>query len=268
MKGVTFVGLIIAVFLLPSVARPATATIGAVKDNTIFQSNAGNSAGGSAGVFSGSNGQGSPRRGLIAFDVAGNVPAGSIITGAELTLYLGNAANTNVQSIGLHKLTKDWGEGAAGSSSLTIGGSGAGFPASSGDATWDDAEYDSVSWSSPGATGDFNTVASATASVGGPTDTPFTWSSTAALVDDVQSWLDDPASNFGWALINENEAANQTVKAFYSREATQNSSGVSNSLDPAWRPRLTITYQSIAVPEPSVWLLTAVGPLAFFLKRR
>jgi hypothetical protein len=248
MKCFNFAASVLAVLLLPHVARPITVTIGAIKDNTIFQSNSNNSAGGFAGIFSGANGQGSPRRGLIAFDIAGNVPGGSVITAAQLTLYLGNSPNNDAQMIGLYKLTRDWGEGTAGSSSLSIGGGGSGFAASPGDATWSDAMLGSVPWTGLGAAGDFNMVASATAPVTGPIDTPFTWTSTVALVDDVQSWLDDDATNFGWALVNANEAASQSVKAFYSREATQDSSGVPNSLDPAWRPSLTVTYESPIVP--------------------
>ncbi|HEX5471125.1 MAG TPA: DNRLRE domain-containing protein [Lacipirellulaceae bacterium] len=248
MKPVYLVASLLVVLLVPQVARPITVTIGAMKDNTIFQSNSNNSAGGSAGIFSGANGQSSTRRGLIAFDIAGNVPAGSVITGAQLSLYLGNAPNSNVQTIGLYKLTKNWGEGTAGSSIATVGGSGAGFPASPGDATWSDAEFGSVPWSSPGGTGDFDPVASATAFVGGPVDTQFTWTSTTALIDDVQSWLDDSATNFGWVLVNANESTNQSVKAFYSREATQDSSGVPNSLDPSWRPSLAVTYETPTSP--------------------
>ena len=37
-------------------------------------------------------------------------------------------------------------------------------------------------------------------------DNLYTWLSTPALVSDVQSWLNNPATNFGWALINANEA--------------------------------------------------------------
>ena len=248
MNRFNYAASVLVVLLAPLVARPTTVTIGATKDNTIFQSNSNNSAGGFAGIFSGTNGQGSPRRGLIAFDIAGNVPSGSVITSAQLTLYLGNSPNSNAQTIGLYTLTKDWGEGTAGSSSLNIGGGGGGFAASPGDATWSDATLGSVPWTGLGATGDCNTVASATASVTGPIDTPFTWSSTAALVDDVQNWLDDDATNFGWALVNANEATGQSVKAFYSREATQDSSGAPNSLDPAWRPSLMVTYESTASP--------------------
>ncbi|MGH7613747.1 MAG: hypothetical protein ACREMW_06870 [Gemmatimonadales bacterium] len=44
------------------------------------------------------------------------------------------------------------------------------------------------------------------------------WGSTAQLVADVQGWLADPASNFGWILIGD-ESATATAKQFDSRES-------------------------------------------------
>jgi hypothetical protein len=241
--------LAVAGFAITSDLAAATATIGAAKDNSIFESNPGNSGGGSAGIFSGTNGMGAPSRGLLQFDVAGNVPTGAIISSVELTLYLGRSPNANSHQIGLHKLNRDWGEGTAGSSNPSIMMSGMGYPASEGDATWSDAMFGIAAWSNTGAAGDFDPVASATTTVSGTVDSPFSWSSTIALVADVQGWLDAPANNFGWALINADEATTRSQKAFYSREATQNSSEVPNSLDPAWRPKLTITYNMPAAPS-------------------
>jgi hypothetical protein len=140
-----------------------------------------------------------------------------------------------------------------------------GFTASAGDATWADAKSGSVPWLNLGATGDFAPAASASTTVSGPVDTPWLWASTPELVSDVQSWLDTPGTNFGWALVNANEGTGGTGKAFYSRSATQNSSGVANSLDPNWRPTLTITY----VPEPtSAGCLLFAGLLALMHRRR
>ena len=122
----------------------------------------------------------------------------------------------------------------------------------------------SAPWSNPGGTGDFDPSPSASLTVGGPDDMPHTWLSTAALVSDVQSWLDNSTANFGWALVN-NEATTQTQKIFYSRSATRNSSGVPNSLDPSWHPTLTVTY----VPEPGTALLVVVSlPLLITARKR
>ena len=83
---------LVALALISPTAWSASTTIGAGKDNSIYQSAVNNSAGGAAGIFSGTNGNGSPRRGLLAFDIAANVPAGATITGAQLSMYLGNTA--------------------------------------------------------------------------------------------------------------------------------------------------------------------------------
>jgi hypothetical protein len=258
-------GFLIASTFIPTAAWSAVTSIVASKDNSIFQSAVSNSAGGSAGIFSGANANGSPRRGLIAFDVAGNVPPGSLIIGTQLTLYLGNAGGSALpQPIGIHRLTADWGEGTAGSSTPTVGGSGNGFAASTGDATWNQRFFGSTNWSNPGATGDFVTAPSATTIVGNTLDTAHHWFPLSTTMrNDVQGWLDNPSSNFGWALINANETTGGSVRAFYSRSATQNSTG--GTLNPAFRPTLTITY----VPEPSTALLLLLaGPLAIARRQR
>jgi hypothetical protein len=105
-----------------------------------------------------------------------------------------------------------------------------------------------IPWSGLGAQGDFHTVASATAAVGDTLEAPFTWESTSAIVADVQRWLDAPATNFGWALINAQEGTIRSQKVFYSNEATQDSSRVPDSLNPAWRPTLTVTYEASSLP--------------------
>lgn len=249
--------------LIPATAESATKTINASKDNTIYQNPASNSAGGAAGIFSGTNGSSSPRRGLIAFDIAANLPSGATITAAQLTMYLGNAPNSNNQTIGLHRLGMNWGEGTAGNSTPAVGGGGSGFAAGAGDATWNTPTFGSGAWTNPGATGNFNPTASASTVVNGPIETGFTWLSTPALVGDVQTWLNNPATNFGWAIVNANEASGSTVKAFYSRSATQNGSG--GPLDPAFRPALTITF----IPEPNTVVLFLLAvPLAIWRGRQ
>src|SRR3954465_12766424 len=174
MTHVRYIALAFALAAAQS-SYPATVSLTPSKDNSIFQSGATDSAGGSPGIHVGANSQGSPRRGLIAFDVAPAIPPGSTITAVQLRMYLGSTSNANAVSIGLHKLSKDWGEGNAGASSLNLTGTGNGFPASDGDATWRDAMLGSVAWSSPGADGDFNPVPSATAVVSGAIDLPQTW---------------------------------------------------------------------------------------------
>jgi hypothetical protein len=249
-------------FVISNIIHAKNATIPASRDNSIFENAPNNSGGGMAGVFAGTNSTASKRRGLIAFDVAASIPAGSTITGADLRLYLALSPNTNSQTIGLHRLSVDWGEGTAGSSTPTVGGLGNGAPAAVGDATWNARYFGSNLWSNPGAIGDFNAIASASAIVDGPLDSPHTWASTAALVNDVQSWLNSPGTNFGWALVNANEVNAQTFKAFYSRSATLNSQN--NPLDPSFRPALIVSY----IPEPTAAVLAMLAAALLLAARR
>jgi hypothetical protein len=243
-----------ALALIPSTANAASVSILPTKDNTIFENVPNNSGGGAAGIFSGNNNTPSKRRGLIAFDVAGSVPAGSVIIGVELSMYLANAPNTNNQTIGLHRMLLNWSENSADTSSPAIAGAGNGVAALAGDATWNENFFGTSTWPTAGATGSFQASASGTAAVGGPIDNQHKWLSTTGLVSDVQGWLDSPATNSGWAIVNANETSVATFKAFYSKEATLNNGGTgtgATAIDPAWRPTLTITY----VPEPAALTL-------------
>lgn len=257
--------ILIALLLVPANAWAATVTLSPSKDNTIFESPSSNSGGGAAGIFVGTNNGPSKRRGLIAFDVASSVPAGSTITGVELSMYLANSPNTNNQTIGLHRLNLDWGENQNDTTSAAVNGAGNGVAAVAPDATWIDNFFGTSSWPTPGATGSFNAVASGTAVIGGAIDNQHKWLSTLGLVGDVQSWLNNPATNFGWALVNANESSTQTFKAFYSQQAKLNAGGTGSTINPAWKPLLTITF----IPEPSTTLLSLVAlTLAACIRRQ
>ena len=184
----------------------STITIGPSKDNTLYESAGGLlSNGAGQHIFSGkTNRSGLDRRGVIAFDIVGNLPNGAIITSVDLTLNLSKttAAGETVQ---LRRLLADWGEGASDASANEGGGTGA----ASGDATWIHTRFDSETWQTPG--GDFSTAASASTTVVGAGK--YAWDSTNTMVTDVQGWLDDPSTNFGWLLLG-NEDESQTAKRF------------------------------------------------------
>ncbi len=65
------------------------------------------------------------RRALLAFDISANVPAGSTIDSATLTLTLNNVGPGVNNNMPLYRLTENWGEG-------TSNGSGGGAPATPG----------------------------------------------------------------------------------------------------------------------------------------
>ena len=198
--------------LTPTPTSPPAAesvTLPSSKDNTLYEDAGGAlSNGGGDFFFAGKNGQGATRRGVIAFDVAAAVPGGSIVTSASLILNMSRTSGGG-GSVSLHRLLADWGEG----NSNAGGNEGRGGPASPGDATWIHSSFDSEVWATPG--GDFKTEASAATNVSGIGG--YTWESTLDLVGDVQAWLDDPGTNFGW-LIMGNESRTTTAKRFDSRE--------------------------------------------------
>jgi hypothetical protein len=244
---------------MPAPVATAQAVVNLVpnQDNTLFESNTGalsNGAGDSMFVGRNNQPQGSIRRGLLSFDIAGSIPAGSTITAARLTLHL-SPSNTANQTVQLRRVLATWGEGTSNANSQ--GGSGA--AATANDATWLHRFFNRTPpsmWNTPG--GDFATTPSASLTVG---DTGFyTWNSTAELVADVQGWLNAPATNFGWILLG-NEAAAQTAKRFDTREhATA-----------ANRPMLQITYTP--VPEPgsialALLSLSGIGLAASCTRKR
>lgn len=157
------------------------------------------------------------------FDVAGNVPAGATITSVTLQLRQ-SQGNSFTHTHSIHRLLADWGEAGSVSSS---GGGGMGGGALTGDATWTSNFLGSSTWTTQG--GDFDPTVSGSAPVMGFGF--YTWGSTAGMVADVQSWLDTPASNFGWIMIG-NEGAAGSAKRFDTREI-----GVA-----ANRPQLTIDF--------------------------
>ena len=239
-------------FLAAGTVAPAdVVTIGAAKDASIFSSTPNNSDGGGPGMFAGTDSSGSRLRSLIQFDIAGNVPFGSTITSVQLTLYLGMVVggggiqgDQTPRVIELHRLSGSWGEGSTGSASTSIAGTGQGFPANDGNATWLDRLYSAtspISWNTPG--GDFVPAASGSATVSQTINAAYQWTSTASLVSDAQSWLDNPSGNDGWLLENTDETDLRTFRAFWTREAS----------NAALRPQLQVTFT--AVPEPGTALL-------------
>ncbi len=227
---------LLAALLLPTFLsaplRADVATFAATKDATIFNDVVGNIASGQEkAVYAGLAGtltSAPVRRGLFAFDVAGTIPAGSTIQSVQLKLYMSKTVSGSYP-FALYKLTQSWNEGP------TIGFSGGGGPAVAGDVTWVHTYWNTQTWSTPGAS--FVAASSASVSVNGVGY--YTWGSTAALVADVQSWLDTPASSHGWILRGP-ESGPKNAKKFEAR----------NSDSVTWRPVLTVNY---TLPPPAIY---------------
>ncbi|MBI5763315.1 MAG: PEP-CTERM sorting domain-containing protein [Planctomycetes bacterium] len=220
------------------------------KDNTLYQSDAGDTSNGMGEhLFAGSTGFAELRRALMAFDVAGAIPAGSTINSVSLTLNMSRCGPTcsTAVAMDLHRVDADWGEG------LSDAGGQEGIPdaAQIGDATWLNNFYGSSDWVNAG--GDFSGAVSGSQVV---TNLGFyTWASTSQMVADVQSWLDNPSGNFGWILLG-GESDSFTAKRF---DSLQNAAADK-------RPLLRVDYTPI--PEPSTVLFVAAGALGVFRLRR
>lgn len=200
----------------------AVTTIVADRDATLYESATGVLANGAGSIhFAGLTGQPMKRRTLLHFDVAGSVPAGAVIVSARLEVHVISVAVPNTTATG-YRLTQDWSEGPT----VAPGGQGSGGTAQNGDVTWLHRDYPNVLWNAAG--GDFEAQASFSMplNVGSSVSDP-----QPGLIGDAQSWLDSPASNFGWILFGD-EAFTGGAAKIHSREA-------SNSTE---HPRLIIAY--------------------------
>jgi hypothetical protein len=182
-----------------------------MKDNTLYQydpSLGDRSNGIGVHLFAGATDDGLIRRGVIAFNLA-SIPAGSTITSATLHMNMSRTSSGTARTVTLYKLLADWGEGTSNASNEE----GRGAPATPNDATWRHRFFSSSFWATQG--GNFSTTPSASTAVGGVG--AYSWSS-PQLTADVQSWLNTPASNFGWAIVG-TEGTSTTAKRFDTRES-------------------------------------------------
>jgi hypothetical protein len=217
-----------ALGLLAGLTNAAVISITPSKDNTLYEydptdGDTSNALG--MHFFAGETAMGELRRGVLAFDIAGHIPSGSTVIAVTLSLNMSRTGLDDPRTVELHKLLADWGEG----TSIAPGEEGDGAPATPNDATWRHRFFDTIFWTNEG--GDFSATVSASQSVGAIGQ--YTWSS-ALMVADVQSWLDNPVSNFGWLVLGD-ESTSLTSKRFDTRESSS-------------PPVLTIQY----IPGPRV----------------
>jgi len=206
------------------------------QDNTIFSESTNSNALGS--LYIGRTAQGGVRRALMQFDIAGNIPAGSIIHSVKLELNQTKLVDNAARNFDLHLVTKAWGEG---TSFASPGAGGQGAAPTTGDATWSSAMFGNTLWTTLG--GDFVSTTSGTTSIGTGGGF-FAFNSQSGMLSDVQSWLSTPGSNFGWLVKMTDENVSGSAREFSSK-----------NIAPA--PKLTIDFT--AIPEPSSTLLLVVA---------
>jgi spore coat protein A len=204
--------MVLACAVSMSVSWAAQVTIYPSQDNTLFQSGDALSCGAGSHLITGRTDGASLRRALMQFDltVGDNIPAGSTITGASLSITVNRERDNTARVTSLHRLTQSWGE--AGSD--CDGAEGQGAPAEPGDATWAFRFFNTDAWPMGGS---FDPNVSASVSI--DSNGVYTWTG-AGLVADVQDMLDTPAGNFGWIVIGE-EGVDKTARRFFSRENGQ-----------------------------------------------
>ena len=193
-------------------------------DTTLFAAFPDNNFGSNSNLLSGANGSGLTGRALIRFDVANQIPSNAVIQSVALTVTVvivpggGGVAS----DFDLRRILVNWGEGA--------GTGNSGSPATDGEATWNNRFHPATPWAVPGGnfSNDYSGTVSATMLISGLGS--YTFNSTTNLIADVQSWLLNPATNFGWVLISEAEDTQFTARRFGSRE------------DPTNAPVLTVQY--------------------------
>ena len=226
--------LILAVAVAPR-AYCGSVVVTPVADTMLIEAAPANNAGGLHWVNAGSNGAGKRNRGLFKFDIAGNIPPQAHITSASLSLAVTGIPVDGyaVAYFDLHRLLRDWGEGDKNPSNAP----GQGLSATTNEATWlSPFALTTNLWFTPGAaaTNDFAPTISASQIVYDDIQSPYTFPDPSAdptpMIADIQMWLDNPATNFGWIFICESEDVPSTARRFGSRE------------DPNFPPQLTIQY--------------------------
>lgn len=198
-RSCAFLVLVPGFFSISSLQAQIEVEIAGSKDNTLCENASGSYSNGSGnGFFAGQNNHGEVRHGLVAFDVAGNIPAGALIQSATPRLNLSRALS-GVYSVARHRVLADWGEG----TSVAFGEEGGGGTAATGDATWIHTFFNTQRWTNAG--GDFAAAASAAQTIAGDLGF-YDWGSTPEMVAEVQAWLATPAETLaGWCWATKKE---------------------------------------------------------------
>jgi len=224
-KGIALVGL--GLFAIRAGAVSATNV--STADTSLLEVSPSNNNGGQAFVISGHIQNPFRARGLFKFDLAG-LPTNTVIQSValELTVTRQPVDGHANAAFGLHRMLRPWGEG---NKIAVVAFPGQGLAATGGEATWLHSFYPTNAWTEPGGAPDVDFVSEESSFqfiyVVGES---YRFESTPELVGDVQGWVNNPPSNFGWMLICDDESTPFTARHFGSRE------------DPDAAPSLVIEY--------------------------
>jgi hypothetical protein len=211
-------------------------TVAATADTTIYSNNVNNSGGAHSFGIAGIANNGNVRNMLLLFDLSGIAP-GSTVSSATLDLSVSQIGNTG-GNFELFRVDTSWGEG------NETGNQGS--AASAGDATWNEAEFGSTSWSTPGGTFFAPLLDDVSITSVGTS----TFDSTANFTSAVQAMVDDPTQNFGFLISSQD--SNSAIRI-----------GTREGGAPA-----SLTIEISSVPEPSSSAVIFLGLARFVLRRR
>lgn len=162
---------------------------------------------------------GAYRSTLIKFSGLSNIPAGSTINSATLSIYIveSSASDASYQ-IGAYRLLRNWVEA---------------------EATWNSYSTGN-DWATPGATGSGDCSASAGGTVVVGTSAT-TYQDITGLAADVQAMID--GANYGWLLRKDGGGTNDLSYRSFSSELDSNGQ----------RPKLTVDYTA-STDNKSIWV--------------
>lgn len=211
-----------------SAVAAETLFLAALADTSLSENYPSNNLGAVPFLVAGTTQNNTRNRALLAFDLTNALADPAKVIAAELILEVVGEPNEPPQfsDFTLHRVLRSWVEGSKQSPQNCVSCRGQGSLATPGETTWNSPlAFTTNAWGAPGgaATVDFDAFVSSATTVYGIAGSPYVFPSNARMIVDVQSWLDDPASNFGWLLASVAEDTILTARRFGSREDGQNS---------------------------------------------
>lgn len=231
--------MITAQFGVAANAHAQQVTLSATADTTVYSNNVNNNGGGHSFGIAGVANNGNVRNMLLLFDLSGIAP-GSTVNSARLDLNVSQIGNTG-GNFELFQVDTNWNEGSK------TGNQGS--AATAGEATWNEAEFGSTNWLTPGGT----VFAPLLDTVSITTVGANSFTNTANFTSAVQAMVDNPTQNFGFRISSQDPNSAIRIGA---REGGGEAS-------------LVVDFTT-AVPEPtsSVFVMLGLGGLILRRSKR
>jgi len=208
--------ILLGAFLVTGAAKAETVILKPSADAGIssFSQHIANNFGKSTDLILGSVRKGGVGRMLVKFDLT-SLPKTAVINTAELRVSVSRESSSGGAGAryDLRRVLVDWSEGSKGGQS--------GGKAVPGEVTWNARKSGSDLWTTPGGDigADFSGSTSASQVLDGAG--AYSFSSTTTLVQDVQAWVNNSSSNFGWVILSESEDQAGNVRRVSAKESAK-----------------------------------------------